>query len=122
MVGGKGNYLDKGSDNLYFLSGTLAALDAPGEWFIDDATGLLHLWMPDSAPPGDRAIRLRPLSHQHCINVDAGNGAPVHLSNVTLEACSFQLLGCNGCSIADVTATHPTYERTIPMRDVETGR
>ena len=46
-MGGRGNYLDDAVDNLFFLSGVLAALDSPGEWFIDEKTWTLYVWMPE---------------------------------------------------------------------------
>ena len=32
--------------NRYFVQNVLATLDAPGEWFVDYATGNLHFWPP----------------------------------------------------------------------------
>jgi hypothetical protein len=42
LVGGSGGYLDKGYDNRYFLSGVLAALDAPGEYFVEEDSGTMY--------------------------------------------------------------------------------
>jgi hypothetical protein len=35
----------------FFVEGEALALDAPGEWWADPATGLLHLWPNGTAPP-----------------------------------------------------------------------
>ena len=34
----------------YFLHNALAALDAPGEWYVDRAAGRLYVWPPEGAP------------------------------------------------------------------------
>ena len=43
----------------FFLTKSLALLDAPGEWFFDSAANVLYLRMPDSASPAGRAIEMR---------------------------------------------------------------
>ena len=51
--------LDQGEDNLYFLSGKLAALDSPGEHFIDETTWTMYVWAPDSRPPKDVSVKVK---------------------------------------------------------------
>eukprot|EP01050_Picozoa_sp_SAG11_P008981 SAG11_NODE_819_length_7017_cov_3.801821_2_plen_559_part_00 len=58
-VGGNGAYLDKGLDNRYFLSGKLEALDAPGEYFIDEASWVMYVWAPDSAAPSSVQVKVK---------------------------------------------------------------
>ncbi|MCY7306975.1 MAG: right-handed parallel beta-helix repeat-containing protein [Rhodoferax sp.] len=38
----------------FYLTGALWMLDSPGEWFYDDASAMLYVWMPDGAAPGNR--------------------------------------------------------------------
>jgi hypothetical protein len=45
--------------NGYFLSGCLAALDAPGEWFHDKAAGILYLYAPDGQSPSEHVVEYR---------------------------------------------------------------
>ena len=37
----------------YYLRNKLALLDAPGEWFLDRAAGMLYLWCPSNANPNN---------------------------------------------------------------------
>ena len=46
----------------YYLQNTLEELDAPGEWYLDRASGTLYFWPPDGDPhPEVMAPRLRTL-------------------------------------------------------------
>ncbi len=45
--------------NYYYLWGKLLALDAPGEWFYDEASGTLYLWLPDSSAPAGHTIEAK---------------------------------------------------------------
>lgn len=121
-VGGSGAYLNKGGDNLYFLSGVLGALDSPGEYFIDQTTWMLYLWAPDSQPPGARVeMKVR----DYCVDLGADPlqmAVGAHsLSNLSLHGCTFRLQGCAGCDVSDVELAFPSYTRDIAMRDVVAG-
>lgn len=45
--------------NPYLLSGSLAGLDSPGEWFLDERTGTVYLWTPDGAAPGTHRVEVK---------------------------------------------------------------
>ena len=99
--------------NRYWLSGKLAALDSPGEWFIDEDTWDVFVWMPDSTTPGDRlSVKVR----DFCVDSTAPLG--LVLSNVTLHACTFRIRNCaRGCAVRDVNVTYPSYHRDVHLRD-----
>ena len=59
--GEPGTMLGPSTGNYYYLWGTPAALDAPGEWYRDDATGAVTLQMPDGGTPGTRVEARRRL-------------------------------------------------------------
>lgn len=40
----------------YFLCNKLSELDAPGEWYYDDASDLLYLWAPGNANPNSLVV------------------------------------------------------------------
>jgi hypothetical protein len=56
--GGTSNppYYEPQPGNIYYLYGSLALLDSPGEWFQDPSTGTLYLWAPDGANPGTHQV------------------------------------------------------------------
>lgn len=45
--------------NPYILFGSLAGLDAPGEWFLDLATHTVYLWTPDGRPPSEHRVEVK---------------------------------------------------------------
>ena len=102
-----------GVGNRYWLSGKLAALDSPGEWFIDEDTWDIFVWMPDGATPGNRlSVKVRDYG------VDSTAPLGVVLSNVTLHACTFRIRNCaRGCAVRDVNVTYPSYHRHVHLRD-----
>ena len=87
-----------------------AALDSPGEYFIDEATQTMYLWMPDSGPPASVQVKVKDFCAQ---------GA-VHLSDVAFWGCTFHLQG-NGLRVHNVSLQYPSYHKTIDPRDVIPG-
>lgn len=45
--------------NPYFLTGKLAELDSPGEWFRDSRTGTLYFWTPGSDHPSQHVVEAK---------------------------------------------------------------
>lgn len=45
--------------NPYILSGSLAGLDAPGEWVLDERTGTVYLWPPDGTAPAAHRVEVK---------------------------------------------------------------
>ncbi|MBM7565802.1 OmpL47-type beta-barrel domain-containing protein [Paenibacillus sacheonensis] len=43
----------------YFLSGILGALDAPNEWYVDEAAKKVYLWAPDGGVPANVEVKKR---------------------------------------------------------------
>lgn len=105
-------------ENLFFLSGVLGALDSPNEWLYNPVTHTLRIWMPDGDPPAGRvAVK----THDLCVSNLAQSERktlPVHVANLSFFGCTFALNDCDGCTVRDVTATYPSYSRTVPFRDV----
>ena len=111
LVGGAGSYLDKGEDNIYFLSGVLAALDSPGEYFVDMDSGTMYLWMPDgSGEPSDVEVKVK----DYCAT------GRMHLQDLSFFGCTFNLKG-DGLSVQNVSLQFPSFHKTIDPRAVEPG-
>jgi hypothetical protein len=71
--------------NYYYLWGKYEALDAPGEWFRDQA-GYLYLWLPDSAPPSAHLVEAK----QRLWAFDLNNRAYVTLDGLNIFAATIR--------------------------------
>lgn len=85
--------------NRFLLVGSRAALDAPGEWFVDPDTGLTYFLPPPGKTPAelsletkarDQTLVLRGCSH-------------VEVSGIHLFGGVFDLTGVNHCVLDNVT-------------------
>jgi hypothetical protein len=92
--------------SLYFLFGKLSFLDAPSEWFLDSATHVVYLWMPDGSSP-----------NSHSIEASGGSGGfnlsgmkDVKVSNFKLFGCTLNLTGAVTCTVENCTHLYPQSE------------
>jgi len=86
--------------NRFLLVGSLAALDAPGEWFADATTGLTHFLPPPGKAPAelrlevkarDQVLVLRGCSH-------------LVVSGLELFGGAFDLTDANDCLLENITS------------------
>ena len=94
----KGDAFKPRAGNRFLLLGSRAALDAPGEWFVDPDTGMTHFLPPPGKTPEeltletkarDQALSLRGCSH-------------VTVNGIELFGGTFDLSGCNHCLLEDI--------------------
>jgi len=71
----------------YHLENYLEALDSPGEWYLDRASGVLYFWPPDGQNPNDLKI-VAPRLQQ--LLVLQGNPGGLTVNHLTLRGLSFQ--------------------------------
>eukprot|EP01060_Flectonema_neradi_P007945 TRINITY_DN15659_c1_g1_i2.p1 TRINITY_DN15659_c1_g1~~TRINITY_DN15659_c1_g1_i2.p1 ORF type:complete len:668 (+),score=92.58 TRINITY_DN15659_c1_g1_i2:78-2081(+) len=101
----------------YFLSGILAALDAPGEWYLDTNEWKLYIWTPDSKPPGSRvSMKMRDL----CF-LGTQKSGPLSVASASFFGCTFTMQNCTGCSATDLVLTYPSYTRRIEFSEIPSG-
>ena len=114
----KGDAFKPRSGNRFLLVGSRAALDAPGEWFVDPGTGLTHFLPPPGKAPKDLEIEtksrdqvlvLRGRSHIEVIGVELFGGV-------------FDLSGANHCLLENVTNLYSNHftrtARQVPPHPV----
>jgi len=113
------HYADKTTmweDDYYVLSGKLAALDAPTEWFRDP-DGAVYLWTDNGKSPAGRrvAYKKRPYAF------DAAKRDYIELRGVRLFATTFRLNHCNGCLVENCRLLYPTFSRRVKEFDPVRG-
>ena len=89
----------------YVAINILEELDSPGEWFLDEETGMLYLWAPSSISTAsikvsileDPIISMEGVSNFQLQNltVEAGRGIGIYL-----ERCAYTLIA--GCTVRNV--------------------
>jgi hypothetical protein len=94
----KGDAFKPKAGNRFLLLGSLASLDAPGEWVVDGRSGLTHFVPPAGKTPGDlhfetkardQALVLRGRSH-------------VEVTGIELFGGTFDLSGSSHCVLENV--------------------
>jgi hypothetical protein len=111
--------------NQYFLSGKLEALDAKGEWFLQDSAQggqRLHFFPPDGcvAPPAgtievktrDYVLKQPPTTAEQC-SAKALRPLQLGLKGLALHGATLSLSCCHGCVLENLELTYPTYNREI---------
>jgi hypothetical protein len=99
----------------YYAFGLLCELDAPGEWYLDRAAGVLYFWPPDEVRAGDTLvsvisdpIRLRDVAQVTLsgLTVEAARGTAVTISGgarCQVRGCVLRNLGKWGVQISGGT-------------------
>ena len=91
-----------------YLSGVLAALDAPGEWHWQDGT--LYVWTPTSNDPGSHRIE----ATRRRFAFDLSGLSHIDVSGLGIFAASVNLDNAESCRLGGLNVTWPCVERDIP--------
>lgn len=91
--------------NPYVLSGSLAGLDAPGEWFLDAAAGVVYLWLPAGDAPAGHRLEVR----QRDYAVDLSRQAFIQLRGLDLSAGAANLTEARDCLLEDCRLRYPQH-------------
>ena len=95
-------------DDFFYLVGKREALDAEGEWLVED--GMLYLILPGGTDPGTLNIRAK--QRDYAIS---GTGLQfVDISGLHFFGCTFQLTDCEDCLVEYCNLLYPSYARGIP--------
>jgi hypothetical protein len=95
----------------YQLSGSLALLDAPREWYYDAAAGLLYFWAPKDANPAQLAVNVK--QRQYAFDLNGATGVTlrnlqVFSANIVTDANS------SGNTLDSLHVTYPSQFTTLP--------
>jgi hypothetical protein len=91
----------------YYVFGSLLALDAAGEWFLDQGAGKLYLWAPGSVDPSTLKLEVK----QRDYGFNLGAREYIDIKGVRLFATSVRMTGASHCTVDGVHARHITHLR-----------
>lgn len=99
----------KWEDDRFYLTGTIKALDAPGEFFHDEKTGWFYYVTENGKAPeqGSIAVKVRDFGFR-----GAGN-AHVHIEGLEFYACTMFLANASHVRLKDLNFLFPAFRSTI---------
>ncbi|MFV1995391.1 MAG: right-handed parallel beta-helix repeat-containing protein, partial [Verrucomicrobiales bacterium] len=84
-------------DGYFYLSGSLGLLDAPGEWWRDDANAKMLLIPPAGVDPTDAGTEIEAKRRDYGFNLD--NREHIHLEDLILRGTAASLEGARFCRL-----------------------
>ena len=110
--------------NFYVLMGSLDGLDSPGEWFLDEASGLVYLWAPDGASPDKHAVEVK----QRDIACDLNKLSFIEVRGVDIFGAAVTMRDSQSCLLEDCRLRYVEHYRDCereglpPELNVVTGK
>lgn len=110
--------------NPYVLVGSLAGLDSPGEWFLDEASGTLYLWAPDGKSPATHRVEAK----QRDYACDLSKLGCVEVKGFDIFGAGVTMAEAHDCLLENCQLRYPEHVREYaggklpPARNVLTGK
>lgn len=106
-------------DDLYYLTGKLEALDAPGEWYLDKDTKTLYVYEEGNINENKYRYKVRNYG------LLANKVEHIEISDIHFFGATLRLLNCNHTLIENCKFEYPVYTREFndpeaPQRKVDT--
>ena len=93
----------------YYLAGKLAALDAPGEWFLDTEAKTLYLFPLDAVDLANARVEAKVRNYAF----DIQNCDHIEILGFEFFACTFAVDRGNHCLVEDCHLQYPTFARRV---------
>jgi hypothetical protein len=98
-------YVESMPGGFYYVTGALALLTAPGEWWYDATNKLLYLWAPNGTNPNYLDVEAK----NNQVLVDLSGKSDVTVSDVTLIGGGIMMnSSSSGNTIDGITALYPS--------------
>ena len=106
------HYADKThqwEDDRYYLVGKLAALDSPGEWFLDRQTRTLYFRAPGGKDPAGRDVQVKVRDYAF----DVRKADYVEIAGFHFFGATFRFDGCDNCVVDGCHLLYPAFARRL---------
>jgi len=110
--------------NPYVLMGSLAGLDSPGEWHLDEATGTLYLWTEAGDSPASHEVEVK----QRDYACDLSKLSFVEIRGLEIGGAGVSMADAQGCLLEDCRLRYVQHVRDWgagqppPPRNIITGQ
>ena len=110
--------------NPYLLMGTLAGLDSPGEWFLDQTTRTVYLWAPDGKSPAGHTVEVK----QRDYTLDLSKLSFIEIKGVDILGAAVNMTDSQNCLLEDCRLRYVEHYRendlykSPPAMNVVTGK
>lgn len=109
--------------NPYILIGSLAGLDSPGEWFLDESTGVVYLWAPDGDEPSRHSIEVK----QRDFACDLSKLSYIRVEGLDIVAAGVNMTDAQDCVLERCRLRYIDYTREPstakePRGNIVTGK
>ena len=95
--------------NPYILFGSLAGLDAPGEWFLDSATHTVYLWTPDGKSPSEHRVEVK----QRALAFDLKQLSHIEVHGLRVFGAAVDMSGSRHCLVEECRLEYVDHFREI---------
>jgi len=93
------------SGDRYLIFNSLAALDAPGEWYFDALSDTLYLWAPQGGSPDQYAVEVK--HRREAFNLNGHDY--IHIQNINMRGGDLDMSGSNHILLQGATIQLPDY-------------
>jgi hypothetical protein len=100
--------------NPYLLYGSLAGLDAPGEWFFDEARGTVYFWPPDGRMPSPGAVSVK----QRDYGCDLRGLKCIEIRGLDIFGAAVNMTDAQDCRLEDCRLRYVEHYREVDTRRV----
>ena len=110
----------KSKTGTFYLVGALKLLDAPGEWFYDEATKMLYVWAPENAYPSKHRVEAK----SRLLGLDLQGRSWITVDGINLQGCTLDLDKASHCLVKNLKARYISHTRggkTISMINEKSG-
>lgn len=100
------------SQNKFYLSGKLEALDHPGEWFVDNASKRLYFFPPGAQcepPTGMLEYKAR----DYVLVGAEAETTTVSLRGLAIRGATVSFPDCRDCVFEDLQISYPNFDREV---------
>ena len=110
--------------NPYLLVGSLAGLDSPGEWFLDQKTGTVYLWPQDGKSPASHVVEVK----QRDYACDLSKRGCVEIKGVDILGAAVNMTDSQNCLLEDCRLRYVEHAQEYPggkmppVRNVVSGK